>query len=428
MITVLHVSTNDVSGGAAIAAYRLHQGLSSERINSSIYTAKKISLDRSVYKYQPKLSLAGKIRRALRGMQLKFEYHRSYRATKAQTEMFSDDRTKHGQDVVLQMPGHDILNLHWIAHFLDYGSLFTFNRKISPVVWTIHDMNLLTGGCHYSFDCTRYLNGCGACPQLGSNDINDLSRQIWIRKKRIFHQLKRNAVNIVAPSKWLSQRAAKSPLVGHFDTSTIPYGLNTEEFSPRDKIQARKILGIPVDANVILFVAESINNKRKGIDLLINALRDEEPIGNLFVITLGKSKMPLDLNLPTLHIGYLENNRMLSMVYSSADLFVNPSIQDNFPNTILESMSCGTPVIGFDSSGISEMITPSKTGVLVPIGDTNKLHEAIRNLLANELVRREMSIECRETVLKKYASEVQARNYISLYESILKYRDTRSGN
>jgi hypothetical protein len=133
-------------------------------------------------------------------------------------ELFTDDRCEYAGVLVKQLPPCDVFNLHWVSGLLDYASFFRQVPSTRPVVWTLHDMNAITGGCHYDLSCNRYIDGCRACPQLGSADETDLSAKIWKRKKKIFSQVDSSRLNIVAPSQWLAREARKSPLLGRFSS------------------------------------------------------------------------------------------------------------------------------------------------------------------------------------------------------------------
>lgn len=418
MLKVLHISTCDIAGGAAIAAYRLHRGLLSNGVDSIMLSNRKKSVDSSVFAFESTRSLYQQISFAIRGLRIKNDFRKYQKRRLPGDELFSDDRTRYGSEILRKLPDCDIINLHWISRFIDYNAFWGNHLKFPPIVWTLHDMNSFTGGCHYNFGCDKYMKGCGCCPQLHSSNQNDLSSRIWYRKKKMFGHLNKNKLHIVTPSKWLTNKAKKSRLLNRFECKTIHNGLNVDDFAPRDRRHSRKVLGIPLGARVIGFVAQSINNKRKGIKYLIEALRDCTDIKELYIVTIGKLSTQLNLNIPILQVGYLENDRLLSLVYSAADLFVIPSLQDNFPNTILESIACATPVVGFDSGGISEMIQPAKTGILVPVKDIGKLRYAIKDLMLNEQKRADIAANCRQTALNRFSPEIQAEAYLKLYESI----------
>jgi len=313
-----------------------------------------------------------------------------------------------------------VINLHWIAKFVDYQAFFSVVPQSTPVVWTLHDMNAFTGGCHYDVGCGKYAMHCGACPQLGSNDPADLAHQVWERKKKIFTNIKSGRLHIVTPSRWLAHEVERSALGKLFPVSTIPNGVDVEDFSPRDRHAARELLGVPPHAKVVLFVADGMDNRRKGFRLLAQALAGaDDKVLNLFLISLGRSKSLMDTQLPWLHLGFMDDDRWLSHVYSAADVFVIPSLQDNLPNTVLEAMACGTPVVGFDVGGIPEMVRPGISGLVVPPHDVIALRAAIVGLLRDPARCAEMSENCRRISVENYALEVQARRYVEFYKRIV---------
>jgi glycosyltransferase involved in cell wall biosynthesis len=198
----------------------------------------------------------------------------------------------------------------------------------------------------------------------------------------------------------------------------IPYGLDTTVFRPRDTRGLRRALDIPADHRIILFVAQSTRNHRKGFDLLADALTtlDAE---NITLLSIGSNEPDLQTSFAHQHLGSLNSDVLLSVFYSLADLFVIPSRQDNLPNTVLESMACGTPVVGFNIGGIPDMVRPGTTGWLAEPESVRSLRDAIDNALANEANREQMGHRCREVVEAEYTLAVQARAYEQLYRSLL---------
>ena len=369
--------------------------------------------------FTPRKDLSSRLRRRMRREWTACGLARYRMSRPLGYELFSDDRTEYDADLLSQLPPCDVINMHWVAGFVGYEPFSTRAPKHTPVVWTLHDMNPFTGGCHYDYGCSRHADSCGACPQLGSDDAKDLSHQIWRRKRRVFEQVKSGRLRIVTPSRWLAKEAERSVLFGRFPISVVPYGLDTDVFSPRDRRIARAALEVPQDARVILFAADSTDNRRKGFALLTQALAGLANLAALFLVSLGSGMPAIGVSVPHMHLGYLANDRLLSLAYSAADLLVVSSLQDNLPNTVLESLACGTPVVGFNTGGIPDMVRPGVTGLLVPTGNIGGLREAIAELLRDSDARAEMSINCRRIAVEEYALEVQARRYVDLYEKML---------
>ncbi len=416
---VLHIGTNETLGGAARAAYRLHTGLRPLGHDSIMLVAHKQSGDPTVEAFTPSVGIARRLRRLLRRGRIARSLERYESSRPAGYEPFSGDRSEHGATLVRQLPSCDVINLHWVAGFVDYRSFFRSIPRGTPVVWTLHDMNPFTGGCHYDDGCGKFAEYCGACPQLGSSAARDLSREIWQRKRRVFQGVPKGGLHIVTPSRWLARQVRRSPLLRDRPVSVIPNGLDTQAFSPRDRRSAREVLGVPPEAKVVLFVAQWTGIRRKGFRLLLEALAGLSSVPNLLLMSLGVGGGSDDIGIPHVHFDRTDDDRLLALVYSAADLFVIPSLQDNLPNTVMEAMSCGTPVVGLDVGGIPDMVRPGTTGSLVPPGDVKALGAAIAGLLEDDPKRREMARNCRRIAVEEYSLEVQARRYVELYERML---------
>lgn len=416
-MSVFHLNTNDINGGAARAAYRLHYGLRRIGVESSMYVRRKASQDDTVETHDTSPPLLQRIRDRVVRRWLSSRFS-TYADTRPKgLELFSQARTVDGTRVVQQVPEADVYNLHWINGFID--PLPFFQNTQQPIVWTLHDMNPFTGGCHYNVGCRKFEDQCGACPQLGSDDDTDLSRTVWTRKRRAYQNaIQNNRLHIVAPSAWLADEAQRSSLFHDAPVRVIPNGLDASTFRPRDTEGFRSALEIPKAHRVVLFVAQSTDNHRKGFDLLSDALSTLEG-ENITLLSIGGTPPDLEVSAPHRHFGTIESNLLLSVFYSLADLFVIPSRQDNLPNTVLESMACGTPVVGFEVGGIPDMVRPGATGWLAEPESVRSLRNAINTALADNGARRQRSERCREVVEAEYTLEVQAQAYKQLYQSLL---------
>jgi glycosyltransferase involved in cell wall biosynthesis len=415
---IVHLSTVDISGGAARAAYRLHKTLCRLGQNSSMLVARSTSNDPTVMTVKPSQDILSRLKRRLRRQRIARDFA-PYRTSRPEGyEVFSDDRSPHGSDLLRQLPSCDIINIHWVAGFLDYERLFCIHPS-TPIVWTLHDMNPFTGGCHYDLGCGRYTTRCGKCPQLGSSDDRDLAFDVWQRKEMILSHVSSLELRIVAPSRWLAGEVKRSPLMSRFSVDVIPNGIDVEAYAPRDRAAARDVLGIPQDAKVVLFLADVVDNRRKGFDLFMQSLQGcAKRVNNLMLLSLGQNAPKRDPGIPWVHFGFVSDDRLLSFMYSAADLFVIPSLQDNLPNTVLEAMACGIPVVGFAVGGIPDMVRHGLTGLLVPPYEIKSLETAIVELLEDRVRRKEMSIHCRRAAIEEYSVELQAHRYSELYKSL----------
>jgi glycosyltransferase involved in cell wall biosynthesis len=416
---IIHVSTSDTTGGAARAAYRLHTGLRDCGQDSSMWVARRSSNEATVMSFRPPEDFPGRLRAFLRRAWITGSLARYGASRPPEYGLFSSDRTRYGSEWFDQLPPCDVFNLHWVAGFLDYEEFFGRVARHTPVIWTLHDMNPFTGGCHVDDYCGKYVRRCGACPQLGSTATRDLSRRTWLRKRRIFERIKPGRLHIVTPSRWLARECERSSLLARFPVSVIPNSVDVDNFTPRDRCFARDLWGIPQDAKVILFVAHGVSVRYKGFNLLTQALCGLGGCDDVFLLSAGARCPTPDIGLPHLHLGHIGNDRALSLAYGAADLFVIPSLQDNLPNTVLEAMACGIPIVGFSVGGIPDMARPGVNGLLAPPGDVAKLRDAILQLLADETVRAAMSVNCRRIAEEEYGREVQVRRYVELYRSLV---------
>jgi glycosyltransferase involved in cell wall biosynthesis len=421
---ILHLSTSDIGGGAARAAFRLHTGLQRLGHQSTMLVLRRTSGQESVLGMKWSDNLLVRLRRRRRRRQIERDFAPYRNNLPAGFENFSDDRTEAGYDLVRQLPPCDLINLHWVAGFVDYGIFFSHLPPGVPLVWRLADMAPITGGCHYDLGCGKFLRECGGCPVLGSDREDDLSRRVWRRKYEALQKLSADRLHIVGTSRWIAEQAKRSSLLGRFPSTVIPNGLDVDIFTPRDKMASRDSLGVPREAKVVLFVADSANIKRKGFEYLAAALAGISGHPDIFLLSVGGGK-PNVPNLPQLHLGKIADDQKLSMVYSAADVFVIPSLQESFGQTVTESMACGTPVVGFNIGGIPDMVRSNISGALAPVGDSTALRDAILGILSDPQLRQTMSQNCRQIAVAEYSLQTQAQNYIRYYESILAGSATR---
>jgi len=415
---IVHISTNDIEGGAARGAYRLHSGLQDIGIRSIMLVSKKRSNDPSVKLVYPN-TIYQRILYNLRKLYIDKDIRKYKKTRPTGYELFSDDRSPLGYSLIRKLPTCSIIQLNWVAGLVDYHSFFKSVPQNTPIIWRLSDQNPFTGGCHYDMGCSNYLTECGSCPQLGSLDKNDLSSRIWRRKKSIFANIPPNKLFIAAQSHWMADIVKKSPLFKKFHVQVIPNGIDTKIFKPNVPTSIRQALNIPSSGKVILFVSDWITHKRKGYNLLVDSLKPLLNRDNIFFISVGRgNKYELHSNR-YIHLGRIHDDLLLSLIYSAADVFVIPSLQDNLPNTVLEAMACGTPVVGFKTGGIPDMVIPGKTGYLVKIEDTKSLARAIDEIITNDNKRNEMSVNCRKIAVQLFDKSIYVHNYLKYYNEIL---------
>lgn len=420
-LRIVHLSRFDTGDGAANAAQRLHRELLRLGHDSRMFVAeiRNETEDPTVISFLPPRGLARRVRRRWRRLRIARSFSLYQHSRPAGYEAFSDDRTPHGADLIAQLPPADVINIHSMYQFVDYRAFLGSAPSRAPVARTLHDMSFFTGGCHISAGCEKYRERCGACPQLGSNDANDLSRQVWLRKRSALERVPPGRLHLVTPSHWLANEGKRSTLAGNLPITVIPNGVDTEVFRPRDKEAARALLDIPQDTRVIMFVAEPITRPAKRFDVLVHALNGLTDLEGLLLVTAGSGRPTVETRIPHLNFGSVRNERVLSWIYNAADAVVLPSMQENFPLTILEAMACGTPVIASAVGGIPEVVKPGSTGLLFPVLDVGALREAVRHLLTEPAERARLAVNCRRTILEEYTLPLQAQRYANLYETLL---------
>lgn len=413
---VLLLSTSDLDGGAARATYRLHKGFQSINTVSQMLVQAKHSDDERVITTQKRCDVGeaiGVLRRGIDNLPLK-AYPGRDRAS--YSPQWLPDRI----NAKVAQLNPDIINLHWVNKgYLQIESLAKFNK---PLVWSLHDMWSFTGGCHYSQGCDRYEVSCGACPYLQSEKSLDLSRWVWQRKARNWKDLN---LTIVALSSWLAKCAQSSSLFKNSRVETIPNGLNTESYKPVHQKIARKLLNLPLDKKLILFGSVNpTSDKRKGFHLLQSALQSLKQSGwqeDLELVIFGTSQpeKPVEMGFKAHYLGMFSDDPSLALVYSSADIFIAPSIQENLANTVMESLACGTPCVAFRIGGMSDLIEHQKNGYLAEPFKIEDLAQGIVWVLDNAERHQKLAEYARKKVEQEFAIEIQARRYMCLFAEIL---------
>jgi len=398
---------------------RLHRGLRQIGHESIFFVRDLAEAGEGIVAFDARAGLFVRALRNARRNRIEADFA-PYRKKRAEgQEFFSDDRGVLGGELLRQLPAADVVNLHWVAGFVDYSDFLAQIPQKTPVVWTLHDMNPFTGGCHYDRSCGKFAAACGACPELNSNAEQDLSRRIWQRKKAALAGVPRGRLQIAADSHWLASEAKRSSLFREFPVTAIHYSLDVETFAPRDRAAARSVLGLPANAKIILFVADHPRILRKGFAILAEALAMLPGGPELLLLSMGRSKPELPERFAHVHLGYVTDERFQAIIYSAADVFVIPSLQEAFGQTALEAMACGTPVVGSDAGGIPEIVREGATGLLSPAGDARALAAAVEKMLGDGGLRAAAGKECRRVAVEEYALEIQARRYAKLYEDMV---------
>lgn len=422
MIRVVHLSTTDVKGGAALAAHRLHQALPERGVESKMFVAWRHSDDPQVVEFRP--SIWGP--RALN--HLLFRAARRWQRRPLPTTggiFMTHDYAFFGGLAERQAPDADVFHFHWAMDLLDFRMLPQFARR-APIAWTFHDMNAFTGGCHYDRGCGRFTATCGACPLLRSDDPNDITHRVIQRKIAALREVPESRLVVICPSRWMEREVQRSTVFGRFQTEVIPNGIDLRTFQPLDRAALRRQYQIAPEDRVIFFIAESLSDPRKGAAELQRAIAHLTHLPNLRIVTLGdfdaeKMQGPLYR-----HLGKINDPRKVCEAYNLADVSVVPTLQDNFPNTVLESMASGTPVVGFATGGVVDAVEHGVSGLLAPTGDTDGLAALLIRALSDDELRVSMGHAARARAVEHYSLERQTTACASLYRRLLSVEAVQS--
>ncbi|MBT5407162.1 MAG: glycosyltransferase [Gammaproteobacteria bacterium] len=409
---ILILNASDISGGAARAAYRLHRSLLSQGVESIMLVQKKDSDDNSV---------VGPISKIEKGINIIRPHIDSLllRKYKNRTKtLFSPSSLSFSKTVEkINQINPDIVHMHWIN-----GAMFSIEEltKIKfPLVWSLHDMWAFTGGCHYDEECGRFVNECGKCKVLGSRKEEDLSKKIFHRKVKVYSSI--TDLTVVGLSKWLNNSSKKSTLLKNKRHVNLPNPIDTNTFKPFDKQKARELWCLPKNKKLVLFGAiYATSDERKGYNILSNALTKLNYKDIQFIVFGSSGPSNQGDAITNIHyLGKLNDDISLITLYSAADVMVVPSLQENLSNTIMESMACGTPVVGFDIGGNGDLIDHKKNGYLAKYLNSDDLTKGISWVLSEMDNHNNLSIKAREKIVLNFDSDIVAKQYINLYKSIL---------
>ncbi len=416
---VLHLSTADANGGAARGAYNLHKALCDMGVDSHMLVADKFTSDPTVI---GSAGITGS-QKVQKGIRQTYEYWPLKQYKSKRPGAFSPAIYPSNIAAQVEAIDPDIINLHWVAGgLLRPIDLRKFQQtRHRHLVWTLRDMWAFTGGCHYSGNCTAYEESCGQCPALGSTKPHDLSHTTWQRKQAVWKDIE---ITIAPLSNWLADCTRRSALLGHQQIQMISNAVDAQKYRPVDKAIARNLLTLPQDKKLILFGALSPTaDPRKGFKHLQAALQHlalqpDHAQYELVIFGTDRPAQDLGLKLPTTFLGRLHDDMTLALAYAAADLFVMPSVQDNFAKTTIEAMACGTPVVGFNATGFKDAVIHQHNGYAATCFDAADLANGITWVLAEEGRLQALSQNARHTVEDKFTLTQQAKHYQQLYDSL----------
>lgn len=406
---VLNINIKDRTGGAGIAAYRHNEAMRRSGIDAQLLALNVTDGNNtSVIKLDSHplyITFRAWLNNVLCNLKIK-------RCNPYGTWSYSC----HGFNIVNEnsIKDADIIVLHWINEgMLSIKGISEILKLGKPVYWFMHDMWPITGGCHYSLSCKNYTLKCGKCPMFKykrkcKKDYS--SKQLAIKQKL---WCKYDNLKIITPSKWLADCATESSLFHNQHISLVKNVIDTNIYKPIDKTVARRILGLPQHKKLILFGADSINSPYKGWNILKDALSNFNSTEIQCVIFGNANNWNIQDELPlkVTFIGRLRDDYSLMLLYNACDVFVTPSIADNFPNVLIESMACGLPCVGFNIGGIPEIISHIETGFVVDSIDSKALANGIKWIIEHPFYDN-LCVNANKKILQECSFESAIKNNV----------------
>jgi len=420
MLKVVHINTYDGNGGAGRACLRLNNALLAQNIYSKVVVHYKFGKNLSVGTFNKTA-----VQKAYTAATIVFERILAKRLLKPlKRTPFSF--TWFGRSVINHpdVKAADVIHLHWINHsFLNPVHLAELAKLNKPIVWTFHDSNAFTGGCHVRYTCDHFMRQCGYCPLLKKAGANDASNKIWQQKADAYRQL---SFNVIAPSKWMLNSVLQSSLMKDKPVLNIPNTLETQIFKPADKANAKKQLGLPEDKFIFLTgFMPSRKDLHKGTSYLLESLELlKERLGvnaaqiELVVFGNRNAKDVPDFSFKTSFLGTINDDEKLAMCYAAADTFLIPSLEDNLPYTVMESLACGTPVVAFTTGGIPDMVEHLHSGYLAEYRSAKSFTDGMEWAI-NHDNKSALQQQARQTVMEKFAEPVIAQKHVQLYQQLV---------
>jgi glycosyltransferase involved in cell wall biosynthesis len=401
---------SQLPGGAGLAAQRLHLALCRAGVLSRMFYGSGEAVDASMQPVFQNRSFFWRNAEALAN---------SWRGRRTVADGFvTSPRWVRQTRLVATGLSPELINLHWVARWLDLPSFFGSLPMGLPVVWTVHDLIPITGGCHYPGECDGFTQQCGNCPQQKKPHPQDATRKFFRLKAEWYRKLN---LHFVGNSEWTTAQIRRSGLAAHARSiHTIPLGLDTGQFMPVEKSCARKALGIPKNRMVIGFACADLTEARKGAQGLLEAFKSL-PGAEIFLVTFGAGRWPQTMGVDTLQLGGINSPRLQSLFYSALDVFVTPSRAETFGNTAMEAMACETPVVAYATSGLRDVVVDGETGLLGrEIGSVSGLAGMLRWMLVHPAERLRMGLAGRQRVIQNFSDHLMAERYQSLYESLVR--------
>ena len=401
-ILQINVSDRDGAGGGAIAAERLVRGLRRAGADCRVLCGRKTMPEDPRTAPVPRWRLLeALIRPVTRRLGL-------------------NDLHCVGSFGILRHPWFrraDLVHLHVLhSNYFNYLMLPRLSAA-KPTVLTLHDCWPMTGHCGFGGRCRRWQHGCGRCPDLGTYPpvAVDNTRLEWILKNWAHG---RSRLTVIAPSRWMAAEA-RLWLAGRFPVHHLPYGIDTQWYRPHDRTDCRRALGLPLDRLVLLTGAASLSSRRKGLDLLVQALQRLPaalaPTTVLATMGHGDAAAAAMFPLPVVPLGFIADEATRARVFSAADLFVMPTRADNLPLMLQEAMACGTPAVAFAVGGVGDLVRPGVTGELAAPEDPAALADALARLLGDLGRREALGRQARAVACAEYDLDRITERHLDLF-------------
>lgn len=407
---VTSLSTSDLSGGAAVAASRLHHGLRSEGIDSTLLVGEKLGSDPYTLALDNNFTFS--LRRNLDQLPLKLEKNPDSLGHRSLSWLPNKKLAR-----MLESQSPDIIHLHWTQN--GFMPLNLLDKITKPIIWTFHDLWPVCGNLHHEYkNDLRYPEEYRPSNRPSSRKGPDLDRRVAEKKAKIYA---RHQIEAIVPSRWMAEQVRKSLLWKDRPLSVIPIGLDTSIFKPIDKTAARNLLNLPADKKIILFGAMYAgSDKNKGYLQLREALaqltipKDEGELAIFGMSAPPEGEEPLPY--PAHWKGVLRDPYTLAALYSAADVMVMPSLQESFGQTASEAMSCGTPVVAFDTSGLKDIVDHEKNGYLAHPFAPESLANGINWVLTNPDNTQTLSQAARQKVTSTFSLPEVVKQHLAIYE------------
>jgi glycosyltransferase involved in cell wall biosynthesis len=417
---ILHLATDDTTGGAARAAYRQHTALRRYGVDSEMFVRHKHSNDTSVVQYAGNSGTGHRAARVVRRAWISYQEKQSRKDCRTIICGLNDPRADLLRSIDRRIAEADVINIHKVGHFVDIPAFLSHLGSSKPVVITMHDLSAITGGCDYPGSCARFEASCGCCPIIGSKFPADYSHRIFRMKQKGYRALAPTQLTFVANSRWSAEHASRSGLVNGASVELIHYGIDQSVYNPEQRQEAREALGIGTGEQVLLFAAHDIGLKHKGGYLLGEALAAVAQQKKFRVLTMGSGQLEGNAASPVTHFGRVESDKLQVLLYRAADVFVMPSLEEAFGQTALESVACGTVVAGFEVGGLVDIVQTGLNGRLVERANITALSEAISELLSDHALRMRWQLSCEIWVQEHFSYAKNAAAYTELYKSLFR--------